>query len=47
MLDCAEYWESELDNLKNLEVKRTLIDFEIENLIYTENLEKENVLWKK
>lgn len=47
MLECKEYWESDNDSIENLEVKRKLIDFEIENLIYTENLEKENVLWKK
>ena len=47
MLDCKEYWESELDSIENLEVKRKLIDFEIKNIIFTENLEKENALWKK
>lgn len=47
MLDCAYYWESDNDSIENLEVKRKLIDFEIENLIYTEKIEKENVLWKK
>lgn len=41
MLNCWEYWENEVDNLENLDAKRALIDFEIENIIYTENLEKE------
>lgn len=41
MLNCREYWENEVDNLENINAKRALIDFEIENIIYTENLEKE------
>ena len=41
MLDCQEYWESKEDSIENLESKRMLIDFEIENIIYTEKLEKE------
>lgn len=40
MLNCREYWEDEVDNLENIDAKRALIEFEIENIIYTEELEK-------